>query len=81
MPVKVSSRTARRIMVACVVLCALSGAVVVLYLATPYVTGRIGSPQFLLSWLFCTLTFGIQIYSWRSIQQKALRQEAERTND
>ncbi len=68
-------------MVACVVLCALSGAVVVLYLATPYVTGRIGSPQFLLSWLSCTLVFGIQTYSWRSIQQSALRREAERTSD
>ncbi|ASU78954.1 hypothetical protein CDG81_12410 [Actinopolyspora erythraea] len=78
---KVSSRTARRIMLACVVLCALSGAVVVLYLATPYVTGRIGSPQLLLAWLFCTLVFGIQIYNWRSIQQRALRREAERTND
>ncbi|MGJ7909029.1 hypothetical protein ACOQFL_21415 [Actinopolyspora sp. H202] len=49
-----------------------------LYLAMPYVAGRIGSPQFLLGWLFCTLTFGFQIYNWRSIYHRALRQEAER---
>ncbi|GAB3549933.1 hypothetical protein GCM10027444_18340 [Actinopolyspora lacussalsi] len=67
-------------MVTCVVLCALTGSITAIYLAMPYVAGVIGSPQFLLTWLCCTLTFGIQIYHWRSIHHRALRQEAERAD-
>ncbi|SFE32879.1 hypothetical protein SAMN04487819_11145 [Actinopolyspora alba] len=61
----------------CIVLGTLSGIITAFYLAMPYVAGVIGSPQFLLGWLFCTLMLGLQIYNWRSIHRRALRQEAE----
>ncbi|WP_143013146.1 hypothetical protein [Actinopolyspora mzabensis] len=62
----------------CIVLGGLSGLIAAVYLAVPYVTGRIPSGSFLMTSLLNTATFGLLIYPFWSAYRRALRQEAER---